>query len=104
MMETIRPILGAVLMLLTAFTMQSLPLILCRGALYKVLPMVMFWVPLQCIADTAYASGQFWEAIMEYLWFLLPMIAGNTLGWVLGLRFRRIIDAERRKADGEEKP
>ena len=102
MEDTTRQIIGAILMFLMAFTMQSLPLILSRGTLYKVLPMVMFLVPLQCIAETAYTSGRFPEAVMDYLVLLLPMIAGNALGWVLGLRFRKIIDAERRETGHDE--
>lgn len=101
MNETLRTAIAVLLMLLTTFTMQSLPLVVCRSSLYKVLPMVMFWVPLQCIADTAWETGNLWDAVREYAVILLPMIAGNILGWVIGLRFRKILDAERAERDTE---
>lgn len=101
MNETLRQMIALVLMLLVTFTMQSLPLVLCRSTLYKVIPMVMFWVPLQCIVDTAWETGDLWGAVMEYAVILLPMILGNILGWVIGLRFRKILDDERISADAD---
>ena len=103
MNETLRMAIALVLMLLTAFTMQSLPLVLCRSTLYKVIPMVMFWVPLQCIVDTAWETGNLWGAVTEYAVILLPMILGNILGWVIGLRLRKILDDEHAVRDNETK-
>ena len=101
--ETLRQAIDMVLMLLMSFTMQSMPLVYSTSTLYKVLPMVMFLLPLQCIANTAWETGNLWEAVSEYAVILLPMILGNLLGWVTGLRFRKILDAERTAGDTEMK-
>ena len=63
----------------------------------------MFWVPLQCIVDTAWETGNLWGAVTEYAVILLPMTAGNVLGWVLGLHFRKIVDHEHTAGDTEPK-
>lgn len=97
-MEILRNIIALLLMLMTTFVIQSLAVVLCRSALYKVFPMVMFWVPLQCIVETVWLTGNLMEA-SPYFAVLLPMIAGDALGWVIGLRFRKILNAERAAGD-----
>ena len=92
--EATRRILACSLMFLMTFVMQSLPLVYSRSTLYKVLPLVMFLVPLECIVEMAWDCGDPWEAMTKYAVILLPMIAGNLLGWIVGLRFRKILDNE----------
>ena len=103
MNETLRQAIASVLMLLMSFTMQSMPLVFSRSTLYKVLPMVMFLVPLQCISDMAWETGDLFGTAAEYAVILLPMIIGNILGWVIGFRFHKILDAERAAGDTETK-
>lgn len=92
--EATRRMVALVLMFLVPFVLQSLPLVYSRSTLYKVLPLVMFLVPLECIVEMAWDCGDPWEALTKYAVILLPMTAGNVLGWVLGLHFRKIVDRE----------
>ena len=93
--EMTRRIFACGLMFLLAFVIQSLPVVYSRSTLHKLLPLLMFWIPLECVVKLAWECGDPWEALTKYGLLLLPMIAGNVLGWVLGLRFRKIIDSER---------
>ena len=101
--ESVRRVVALVLMFLVPFVIQSLPLVYSRSTLYKVLPLVMFLVPLECIVEMAWDCGDPWEALTKYAVILLPMTAGNILGWVLGLHFRKIVDHEHTAGDTEPK-
>lgn len=103
MNETLRMVIGVGTLGLMMFTIQSLPLLWERHTFYKILPLVMFLIPLQCIAETAWRHRSLWEAVAEYAVIFLPMIIGNILGWIVGLCFRKILDAERAAGDTETK-
>lgn len=99
MNEIYRYAVGMLAMFLVIFTAQSLPLILCRGVFYKILPAVMFYVPIRLITDMAWETGDLRGAAAEYCVILLPMVFGEILGWVAGLRFRKLLDDERGTGD-----
>lgn len=103
MNETLRQTIAFSALLLLMFVIQSLPLLRYRSALFKVLPMVMFLLPLELIAHTAWETGSLLNAVTNNLVILLPMIIGDIFGWAIGQWFRKILDAERAAGDTETK-
>lgn len=101
MNETLRTTIAATALLLLMFVIQSLPLLRYRSALFKVLPMVMFLLPLELIAYTAWKNGSLRNAVTDNLVILLPMVLGDIFGWTIGQWFRKILDAERAAGDTE---
>ena len=86
------------LVFLSAFVFQSLPILLYRKSfLMKILPLAaMLFVSVSCIAEAA-APGYISPGMSFSHWQLipLPMLLGDITGWILGYRFRHIIDTER---------
>ena len=87
---------------LYAFTWQSLPLLLCRSNLMKVLPLAMFLVPLTSLMDVyVHSPGLFPETVISWLDLIIPMLIGDIAGWILGFQFRKIIDIEKEICQNE---
>lgn len=94
--------IAVLLFFLLSFTAQSLSTMFRRrGLLMKLLPLVLFIAPLSCIADTARLPiVTLHESALMWMDFLIPVLLGNLIGCITGIRFRHMLD-EDRKAAGE---
>jgi len=101
--------IAVLLFFLLAFTVQSLSTMFRRRSLsMKLLPLVLFLAPLSCIADTARLSFvTLPESALLWMDFLLPVLLGLFIGWIAGIRFRHLLEEDRKAdedASSEEDP
>ena len=89
-------ITSIILVFLIAFTFQSLTILLFKRSVFiKLVPLAMLIVPFSSICETVIHSPDlFTQTLISWLDFLIPLLLGDILGWIMGFHFRRIIDKE----------
>ena len=89
-------IFSALFIFLYAFTLQSLPILLFKDVVFmRLLPLVMLLMPFSGIFEAVNQSPVlFPDTPVSRLGLFIPIFLGNILGWIAGLRFRKIIDRE----------
>ena len=80
---------------LIALAFQSLFILFSgRNTLIKILPLGMFIVPISGIWEVvSHFPNLFTQTVLSWLDILIPLVIGDILGWIMGLYFKKLLNA-----------
>lgn len=89
-------ITSVILAFLIAFTFQSLTILLFKRSIFmRIVPLSMFIVPFSGIWEVvSHSPDLFTQTLISWLDILIPLLLGDILGWIMGFRFKKILEKE----------